>query len=462
MLSIAAVSDRRADYYLADMGDELRRVVPGYGVGADRFVGRSSADLGLVGPVDRAALQALLEGRHPRLGRMLNSRPHSVVAFDLTFSAPKSVSVLLALRNADTAATVVAGHDRAVHAALDYLEQHALAARRGAGGERSLIATDGLLGASFVHCLSRAADPHLHSHVLVANLVHGEDAKWSALDGRGLFAHAAAAGSLYEAHLRAELSDHLGLSWSFEPRRGWGVAGTDPLLAAAFSGRAAEIREHASAFSATSRAARRTAWAVTRSPKDTSSAAELTENWARRARLAGDRTPEGNRQPTGSMHQRLDEYRFAAVIADASAAGVCRRDAIAAWSQSAGPGIRAPELGRAVDHWAKDPGAVGVGERRRAPASCVPSPHLLRALGPRPLRPEGQAVWRAAAAVIDRYRSRWGTREGPAVAPVRLETLGGPRLADHLEVLRSVRDAWIRLGGAARPGLERDGPSLGR
>ena len=64
----------------------------------------------------------------------------------------------------------------------------------------------GLVAAAFRHRTSRAGDPQLHTHVLVANLGRGPDGRWSALDGRRLYAHARAASFVYQAVLRAELT----------------------------------------------------------------------------------------------------------------------------------------------------------------------------------------------------------------------------------------------------------------
>ena len=59
---------------------------------------------------------------------------------------------------------------------------------------------------AFRHRTSRAGDPHLHTHVLVANAVRGTDGRWSTVDARHLYWHSKTAGYLYEAHLRSELT----------------------------------------------------------------------------------------------------------------------------------------------------------------------------------------------------------------------------------------------------------------
>ena len=75
-----------------------------------------------------------------------------------------------------------------------------------------LIEAKGFIGAAFRHRTSRAGDPQLHTHVVVPNLVQGADGRWSAPDGRHLFAWKMTAGTLYRSALRAELAP-LGLAW---------------------------------------------------------------------------------------------------------------------------------------------------------------------------------------------------------------------------------------------------------
>ena len=108
---------------------------------------------------------------------------------------------------------VVAAHERAVASTLDFLQDHAAFTRRGAGGVFQ-VDTEGFVAASFLHRTSRAAEPQLHSHVLVANKVRAEDGRWLSLDGRELYEHQKAAGMLYRAALRAELTASLGVSWT--------------------------------------------------------------------------------------------------------------------------------------------------------------------------------------------------------------------------------------------------------
>ena len=127
MLGIHGVGRDRADYYLSDLARELPVSMPG------RWTGAAAAALGLEGPLQPGAFRLLLQGRHPRTGQPMGSGRVSVAAFDLTFSAPKSASVLFALGGAETARRVPAAHTGAVDGALRYLEQHGITAARRTG-----------------------------------------------------------------------------------------------------------------------------------------------------------------------------------------------------------------------------------------------------------------------------------------------------------------------------------------
>lgn len=107
----------------------------------------------------------MLEGRDPASGVPLGrTRADRVPGFDLTFRAPKSVSVLFGLGGFEIAAEVRAAHEASVDAALGYLEREACWSRRGTDGVER-VAGDGFVGAAFRHRSSRAGDPHLHTRV---------------------------------------------------------------------------------------------------------------------------------------------------------------------------------------------------------------------------------------------------------------------------------------------------------
>jgi conjugative relaxase-like TrwC/TraI family protein len=446
MLGVHGVGRDGADYYLSDPARELPEPVPGHWTGA------AAAALGLERAPHPEEFRRLLRGHQPRTGQPMGSGRASLAAFDLTFSAPKSVSVLFALGGEEAARRVVEGHAAAVAGALGYLEEHGVTATRRSGPERSVVATTGMIAAEFTHGVNRNGDPHVHSHVVMANLVHAADGRWSACDGRGIAAHRPAASEVYAAHLRAALSSALGVSWAGTPGRPYEVVGVMPELLGEFSSRAADIHRRMHEVGAHSARAGRVAWAATRPAKRPSrSYAELAPEWARRARAVGGPMElgraTGHPPPTPCL---VDEHRFAAAISLTPHGGARRRDVVAAFAAAAPLGVEAAPLARLVDHWVPDP-SVGVAETLHHRRDVVPANHVLGALGPRPLNPTDHALWVGAAAAFNAYRDRWGLDRVTAtlVAPGStsgLSSLSAPRLADHLRTARHLEAVRARLG----------------
>ncbi len=219
MLGIGTLGASSAAYYLDTVASGREDYYLGAGEAAGVWLGAHAGTLGLEGTVEPAALHAVLEGVDPTDGSRLDrARTNRAPGFDLTFSAPKSVSIMHALADSDLSVQVRDAHDRAVVAALGWLERNACVVRRGAGGIHTSPG-DGFIAAGFRHRTSRAGDPHLHTHVLVANLTRGPDGHWSALDARHVYALAKTAGYLYEAHLRHDLTTQIGVEWG-EVRNG--------------------------------------------------------------------------------------------------------------------------------------------------------------------------------------------------------------------------------------------------
>jgi len=231
-----------ADYYLERVANSVDDYYLGHGEAPGQWIGTTSADIGLTGEVDPIALRNLLDGRAADgtdLGivRRAARRP----GYDLTFSAPKSVSLLWTFGSAEVRDTVSVAHDRAVAGVVDQLSREACVVRRGKDG-KDAFAGAGFLAAGFRHRTSRAGDPQLHTHVLIPNVVLGPDGRWSAPDGRQLYHWQKAGSALYHSALRAELSC-LGLSWDV-PRSGLGeIAGVPKEVLRAFSKRRADIEK---------------------------------------------------------------------------------------------------------------------------------------------------------------------------------------------------------------------------
>ena len=269
MLSVGKLVAGAEDYYLSMVARGREEYYTGAGESPGTWLGTGTAALGLAGEVSPEDLRALLAGLSPRRGTELGLPKRSgprVAGFDLTFSAPKSVSLLYALGSDSQAAAARAAHAQAVAEGLAYLERHAVFARRGDGGQRR-IATSGLVAAAFVHRTSRNGDPQLHTHVLAANAVEGADGRWSAPDARLFYFHARTAGFVYQASLRAGLVESLGVRFGPVRRGTAELAGLDATVLRRFSTRRAEIMEYLAAYGRTSGRSAELAALATRSPK---------------------------------------------------------------------------------------------------------------------------------------------------------------------------------------------------
>ena len=289
MLSIGKLAAGRADYYLATVAKGAEEYYLGSGEAPGRWVGRGAERLGLAGDVDGWVLRNVLAGRDGN-GRTLIGRqgPDRMSGFDCTFTAPKSVTLLFALGSAEVRREVGAAHDAAVDAALAVYEAEAARVRRGRGGKQVLQA-DGFVAAAFRHRTSRSGDPHLHTHVVVANMAHApSDDRWTTLDGRQLYAWCRTTGFLYEAHLRAELTERLGVAWQ-PPRKGIAdIAGIPRRVIDHFSQRRRQIVDRMAEIGSIGGYAAQIATYATRQAKDTSVPyAALRSWWEKRAENQG-------------------------------------------------------------------------------------------------------------------------------------------------------------------------------
>jgi conjugative relaxase-like TrwC/TraI family protein len=288
VLSIGKLHD--PDYYL---GMVARGAEEYYLAGKEppaQWMGRSAVRLGLAGEVDGEALHRVLDHRDPESGTPLTRAQGApkVPGFDATFCAPKSVSLLFALGDPETSNEARNAHDAAVSAALNVLEDVAARARRGHGGAIRVKA-EGFVAAGFRHRTSRAGDPHLHTHVLAANLVVApHDGRWSALDARPLYGWAKTVGYLYEAQLRADLTRRLGVEWGPVRRGIADIKGIPKQTLRAFSRRRAEIEAHLAERGETTARAAQVATYATRKAKDPDATPEgLLPEWRERANHLG-------------------------------------------------------------------------------------------------------------------------------------------------------------------------------
>jgi len=271
------------DYYVRDL------VPGGSGVAGESpgvWTGHGSAVLGVRGTVGPDEFVEVLAGRDPHGERALRSGrgSRSVAGVDLLFCAPKSVSLLHLLGPSELSEATGAGHRAAVGDALAYVERAGLGVRRARAGGTAHLATTGAVAAGFVHRTSRSLDPHVHTHLVTANVAQGVDGIWSSVDTRRLFRHRRPVEALYDSSLRRELSDRIGASWERGPTGRWDIVGVDPVLCRLFSQRTASIDEHVFRAGAGSPGLRRIAFHVDRPAKEAGPTVDdLRSAWRRRA-----------------------------------------------------------------------------------------------------------------------------------------------------------------------------------
>ncbi len=334
MLSIGALSSaaQGASYYERDgyyaKDDPEHREASGW-------AGKGAEELGLTGPVDPDTFRAVLEGKVPdgsgtELGRRgKNGEILHRPGRDLTFSAPKSVS-LAALVGGDR--RIVEVHDRAVAAALAWIEKNAAETRMkdpGSGpgqvpetGRMIRAGNQKIVAATFRHDTSRNLDPQLHTHAVLANMVQGEEGKWRSMANEGLYARQKLIGMLYRNELAAGLGK---LGYGIEKTHADGrfeIAGVSREVVEAFSSRRAEIEAAMEARDLGSsadnpRLAERAAL-MTRAKKREVDRGELRSVWQRQASDLGFDAPVPDPDPGRALVAEADG-KSAVPIRDAAA-----------------------------------------------------------------------------------------------------------------------------------------------
>jgi conjugative relaxase-like TrwC/TraI family protein len=371
MLSIGKLGAGQERYYTERVAGGAEDYYSGRGEAEGYWTGSAAVDLALDGKVDPEGLTAMLTGRHPATGAPLGLRHVAgrcpVPGFDLTFSAPKSVSLTWALGGEGAGSEVAAAHRASVAAALDYMQRQACWTRRGHGGHE-FVRGNGFLAAVYLHRSSRAGDPQLHTHVLVANATRGPDGRWTRLYHPVIYDHAKTAGYIYEANLRHELTRRLGVRWQEVTNGIAEIEGFDPDHLRAFSTRRAEILA-ATAPDASARA-RQVAALDTRRAKDRDITAEcLREGWRAKAEEIGL-----DREVIRRTFDRERQVETATVVASdladaltARASHFDRRDAILAVADQLPAGALAAEVEEIADAFLALDSVIAVGETAKGP-----------------------------------------------------------------------------------------------
>lgn len=246
MLTIGKVRPGNAGYYQSAVVAGVEDYYAGDGEALGRWIGRADLVGAVAGGLATAVdAKMLLEAKCATDGSTLGKTTvteRSVTAFDLTFSAPKSVSVLYALGDAEVVAAIEDAHTAAVEQAIESISPRIAYTRTGHAGA-AVVDAEGVFGIRYRHRTSRALDPRLHDHVLISNAVRtASDGEWRTLDARGLYKNAKAAGVEFQTHFRAGLEASLGEAFGDVDANGQAdIIGIDGEVLVEFSRRGVDI-----------------------------------------------------------------------------------------------------------------------------------------------------------------------------------------------------------------------------
>ena len=270
------------------------------------WTGKGAAILGLEGRVDYSHLDALSLGfdKDGKTPLVKGAGERHRIGHDLTFSADKSVSIVLAFADGQTKAAILEAHQRAVDRAIEYIEKHAITRVGRDGVDRQAVA--GLAVARFQHFASRELDPQLHSHCLVFNLALREDGQWGTVESKTFYDHKMAAGAAYRSELAKAMAE-MGFEIERDDKDGFRVKGVTQEDIDKFSTRRAQILKELEKFGAKSAKAAEMAGLSTRKDKEEPPHDDLMAAWkAQGAAIGWDSLKVGS---LISGNKRTDEFR---------------------------------------------------------------------------------------------------------------------------------------------------------
>ncbi len=391
--------------------------------------------------VTRAEIERFISARN---------QPQVVMAYDITFSAPKSLSILWAAGDTATRQLCEEAFEAGVARGVEYLERNAIyvgrqADRRPAGE---------MIAASYRHSTNRELEPQLHEHVVIANMGRTEDGQVRALDSRSLFANATTAGYLAEAEMQHHCNQ-LGIGWT-DTRRGIAnVAGVPDEAIRAMSTRREQILNLTAELGTDSALARQKAALATRASKETSvDLSELRERWVERLarhgfgtdQLAAAVTAEPVRRWTDADTQRLDRHLSGPTGVTEQQAIFDRRDVIQTIVDHAGGRLTADQVEQHADRWLHTDAAI--------PLTNLDHRHVDR----NAIAYTTPAMVRLESAIADGYES--GHDAEAAIVPSRLidaaianwEATTGHRLGDdQAAMVRSICGSGDRFQAVVGP-----------
>lgn len=282
MLSIQAI--KNPEYYLALAVEDY--YLNG-GEPEGRWIGSGVGRLRLGKTVTPLQLRQLMRG-FDEDGRALVQNAgwkNRQAGWDLTFSPPKSASVVWSNCGRERQLLIQQLHFRAVRRAIGYLEERVAYSRVGSGGEE-LQPADLVVG-TFEHGTSRAQEPQIHTHALVLNIGVRPNGTTGTILSRPLYRHKMLAGALYRMELAAGLRQECG--FELVPKKTWfEIKGVPEKVLDYFSSRRKEVEEKLGELGVDTASAAALAAVLTRSKKDlVPPRQELFDQWQQKCRELG-------------------------------------------------------------------------------------------------------------------------------------------------------------------------------
>ncbi|OAG28409.1 MobF family relaxase [Thermodesulfatator autotrophicus] len=237
--------------------------------------------------INHERFQEIVEARIRETGGALKGNDR--LADNLSFSAPKSVSLLAALDDHHRE-LILEAHREAVKAVIDYIESSGMFQARDENGNPT--AARGMLAVRFDHFTNRNGDPQLHSHVLIANVAErAGDGKVVSAYLREIYNHKIDLGLMYRMHCARNLEE-MGYRIEWKKDGTFDLADFTEEQLRAFSTRRAEIEDYLKEHGLEGGKAAEVAAYRTRDPKKDFNPEELRKNWETRAREVGIKLPE--------------------------------------------------------------------------------------------------------------------------------------------------------------------------
>ncbi|KXI26784.1 MobF family relaxase [Paraglaciecola hydrolytica] len=162
----------------------------------------------LANGIDHTSFENILTAKHPKTGSKLFDANQNIkrAGWDLTFSAPKSVSLQWASSNEMERKQIENAQTEAVKSTIDYIERYIAGVKRGKNGEKK-ESSKAILAVIVNHFVSRELEPQIHSHTVIPNVTLAEDGKLMAIDSRKFYTNQKVIGAIYRSQLAKNLLD---------------------------------------------------------------------------------------------------------------------------------------------------------------------------------------------------------------------------------------------------------------